>query len=116
MNKEEILAKSRAENKGTDEREKLVLAKAGQKAFGAGLIVCMLITMFNGILSDIDKSLYDPKLTCGPWGIYLSMMGTLFLYKYVKLRKKHELVLSIFFLIVGLAALVVLALEMTGVL
>ena len=116
MNKEEILAKSRAENKGTDEREKLVLAKAGQKAFGVGLILSMLITMFNGILGEINAELYDPKLTSGPWGIYLSMMGALFLYKYIKLKRKHELILSIFFLLVGIAALVVLALQMLGVL
>ena len=48
MNKEEILAKSRNENKGrTDEMETAVLGKAGRIAAAAGGLVCMLIVILN---------------------------------------------------------------------
>ena len=78
MNKEEILAKSRAENKGTDEREKLVLIKAGQIAFTVGGVMCMLIALFNSILSIVDQggTRFDPKLNTMLWSIYLSMLGS----------------------------------------
>lgn len=118
MNKEEILAKSRAENKGTDEREKLVLIKAGQIAFTVGGVMCMLIALFNSILSMVDHggTRADPKLNTMLWSIYLSMLGSLFLYKYIKLKKKHELFLAIALLTVALAGLVWVALKMLEVL
>lgn len=118
MNKEEILAKSRAENKGQDEREKQVLIKAGQIAFTVGGVMCMLIALFNSILSMVDHggTRFDPKLNTLLWAIYLSMLGSLFLYKYVKLKKKHELFLAIALLTVSLAGLVWVALKMMEVL
>lgn len=118
MNKEKVLAKARQENKGTDEREKQVLIKAGQIAFSVGGVMCMLIALINSILSvaDEDGSRFDPKLNTVLWSIYLSMLGSLFLYKYVKLKKKHELFLSIMLLTVSLAGLVWTVLRMTGVL
>ena len=118
MKKEEILAKSRAENKGQDEREKQVLIKAGQIAFTVGGVMCMLIALFNSILSMVDHggTRLDPKLNTMLWSIYLSMLGSLFLYKYVKLKKKHELFLAIALLTVSLAGLVWTMLKMIGVL
>ena len=118
MNKEEILAKSRAENKGQDEREKQVLIKAGQIAFTVGGVMCMLIALFNSILSMVDHggTRFDPKLNTLLWAIYLSMLGSLFLYKYIKLKKKHELFLAIALLTVSLAGLVWTMLKMIGVL
>ena len=118
MNKEEILAKSRAENKGQDEREKQVLIKAGQIAFTVGGGLCMLVALINSILSvaDEDGKRFDPKLNTILWGIYLSMLGSLFLYKYIKLKKKHELFLAIALLTVSLAGLVWTMLKMIGVL
>ena len=50
------------------------------------------------------------------WSIYLSMLGSLFLYKYIKLKKKHELILAIALLTISLAGTVWFALTMTGVL
>ena len=118
MNKEEILAKSRAENKGQDEREKQVLIKAGQIAFTVGGVMCMLIALFNSIFSMVDQggTRFDPKLNPMLWSIYLSMLGSLFLYKYIKLKKKHELILAIALLTISLAGTVWFALTMTGVL
>lgn len=114
MNKEEILAKSRAENKGQDEREKHVLIKAGQIAFTVGGVMCMLIVLFNSILEGGTR--FDPKLNTMLGSIYLSMLGSQSLYKYIKLKKKHELFLAIALLTVSLAGLVWTMLKMIGVL
>jgi hypothetical protein len=44
------------------------------------------------------------------------MLGSLYLYKYIKLKKKHELFVAIALLTVALAALVWVALKMMEVL
>ena len=43
MNKDDILAKSRAENQGSDEYEKQVLEKAGRLSAQVGMVVCCVI-------------------------------------------------------------------------
>ena len=90
MNKEEILAKSRAENKGTDEREQQVIARAGQIAAAVGGLLCMAISILEAIFHDTFSVI--------PWLIYTGMQGALFLYKYLGLRRRHELILAILFL------------------
>ena len=40
MNREEILEKSRRENKGTDEMELIVLNSAGKLAAQIGMLIC----------------------------------------------------------------------------
>ena len=72
MNREEILEKSRRENKGTDEMELIVLNSALQVSF-------------------TDSMSYES------WMIYFSILGTLFTVKYIKLHKRHELLLAILF-------------------
>jgi len=114
MNKEEILAKSRKENRGTDEQEQQVLANAGRIAFIAGVVICMLIALLDTVLWIIDDSLHDVKLVLCSWGVYLLMSGVSFLYKYVKLRRVHELVNAVFQLAAGLTLLTLLVLKMTG--
>lgn len=101
MNKEEILEKSRAENKGrTDEMETAVLGKAGSIAAAVGGLVCILIVLLNLVSKNSD-----PKVSFAAWAVYGLMQGALFLVKYVKLRRAHELVLTILFLIIGSTAL-----------
>ena len=77
-----------------------------------------MIALFNSILSMVDHggTRADPKLNTMLWSIYLSMLGSLFLYKYIKLKQKHELFLAIAFLTVALAGLVWVALKMLEVL
>lgn len=115
MNKEEILAKSRNENKGMDEREQQVLANGGRIAFHIGAVVCTLIVLLDAVLWIIDDSLHDFKLVLCSWSIYMLMTGVLFLYKYVKLRRVHELVNAVVQLAAGLTLLTILVLRMTGV-
>ncbi|MBR1523259.1 MAG: hypothetical protein IJ641_02265 [Lachnospiraceae bacterium] len=84
MDKEEILEKSRIENQNQDEMERDVFAKAGQKACAVGGVVCAVIIIIEAFFSD--------QVSYGTWAVYLSMTGTMLLYKYMKLKKRHELI------------------------
>lgn len=89
MDKEEILAKSRTENKSMDEYEKSVLDKAGKISVQAGLLLCCLIAILEVIFTG--------KASMGSWTIYFGMLTTQFLVKYSKLRQKHELLVTAFY-------------------
>ena len=84
MDKEEILEKSRSENKDRDEMEHDVFAKAGQKACAVGGMLCAVIIILEAVFSD--------TVNVSTWAVYLSMSGTMLMYKYIRLRKKHELI------------------------
>ena len=87
MSKEEILAKSREENKKRDEMEQAVFVKAGQQACAVGGIVCMVIIILEAIFAkEVNTSI---------WAVYLSITGTMLLMKYRGLRKKHELIFGL---------------------
>ncbi len=106
MNKEEILAKSRKENKNQDEYEKYVLSRAGHIAMAVGGVLCMLIILFEAIFTD------SPALT--PWAIYLTMTGTTLLIKYHYLRKKHDLVFGLLQLAFATAMLILHIIKIMG--
>jgi hypothetical protein len=87
MDRNDILEKSRKENRNMDEREKDALAKAGQKATAVGGVVCVFIILFEAIVSDF--------VSFSTWAVYLSMTGTTLLVKYSILRRKHELLFGL---------------------
>ena len=87
MKKEEILEKSRRENDGPDEMELCVLGVAGKLAAQIGMTVCCIVSVLQVMLAK--------SMSFESWMIYFSIIGTLFTVKYVKLRKKHELLLAI---------------------
>jgi len=103
MNREEILEKSRQENKNQDEMERDALAKAGQRACAVGGIVCALIIIF--------EALFVGQVNMSTWAVYLSMTGTMLLVKYTKLKKKHELVFGLMQLALALAFLVMYVIQ-----
>jgi hypothetical protein len=90
MNKDEVLERSRKETKNQDEMERDALAKAGQKACAIGGLVCASIIVLEAIFSDFAN-----QVTFAAWAVYLSMTGTMLLVKYIRLKKKHELVFGI---------------------
>jgi hypothetical protein len=87
MDRNDILEKSRKENRNMDEMEKDALAKAGQRAFGVGGLVCAFIIVFEAIVSDFTSF--------STWAVYLSMAGTALLVKYSILGRKHELLFGL---------------------
>lgn len=94
MNKDDILAMSRAENHGSDEFEKHVLEKAGKLSSQVGLMVCCFIATFSVIRTD--------RMNNGCWVIYFSISATLYWTKYIHLRKRHELIMAVISTLVGL--------------
>lgn len=105
MNKDEILEKSRAESRGhVDEMEQAALGRAGSIAAAVGGLVCMLI-----LLLDFISKNSDPKVAFAAWSVYGLMQGVQFLVKYVKLRRMHELVFTILFMLIGVTAFAFLA-------
>ncbi len=88
MNRDEILERSREENKNQDEMERHALAKAGQKACAVGGLLCSVLIIFESFFAG------HPNFST--WAVYLSMTGTMLLTKYSLLKKKHELVFGLF--------------------
>jgi uncharacterized protein (DUF983 family) len=89
MNKEEILEKSRKENKNQDLAEMECLKKAGIIAFIVGCIVCVIICAL--------QFSFMKTINWGCWVANFSILGTVFLIKFIKLRKTHELFMTILY-------------------
>lgn len=87
MNKEEILAKSRNENKNADVFEKEVLKQAGN----VGCITAAIVTFILFVLEIFIKG----HTNYGLWAILFSILSTQFIVKAIKLKRKHELVIAI---------------------
>ena len=87
MTKEEILEKSRSENKGKDIDEEEYTRKGFLVCWLVSLTVASAVAMLEGILLNKQNS-----------GLFLSLMSGLFVFfllKYIKFRKKHELFVTI---------------------
>lgn len=89
MDKDEILKKSREENKDRDFVEEAVLARANSIALGVGIIMCGVISVLHAIFAD--------KPDCAVWTVYFSVLSATMLVKYAKLRKRHELLLGLLY-------------------
>ena len=87
MDTAEILAKSRQENKGHDERERSATARAAQTGATVGGLVCFLILFLNSVLGK-----FSSPATFAVWSVYLTITGVTLLLKYRELKKGHELV------------------------
>ncbi len=94
MTKEEILEKSRSENRGKDKVEEEIVRKGFLICWLVSLIVASVVAMVEGIV--LGKQNY---------GIFFSLMSGLsvfFGFKYIKLRRKHELFITVMY---GIAAI-----------
>ena len=98
MNREEILKASRKENKNKDLAEMEVIYQAGSHASSVGALVCCLISLLSSLLAHI--MLYSP------WIIYFSMISTQWLVRFIKMKRKSDLVVAILFLCLTVLALV----------
>ena len=94
MAKEDILARSRAENQGSDEFEKQVLEKAGKLAAQMGMLACCVIAAASVAITE--------RVNSACWVIYFSIYATLFWTKWRLMKKRHELMLAVTASVVGL--------------
>lgn len=107
MEKEEILAISRQENKNRDLAEAATAQQAGNIAGRVGACVCCLVSVV--FVWATGTMLYSP------WVIYFSILGTHSLVIYRKKKRKTELTLTILYFAMFLLFLVLFAVRLVGV-
>ncbi|HPF88651.1 MAG TPA: DUF6442 family protein [Candidatus Limiplasma sp.] len=89
MDKEEILEKSREENKDQDLAEMESLKQAGKIAFLIGCGVCVVICALQWSFTQ--------TVNWGCWVVNFSILGTVFLVKFIQRKKVHELLTAIMY-------------------
>ena len=92
MDKNTILEKSKKENKGYDERELQITAKAWQLGGAVGIIICGLAMLLLGFFSDSPM-----KYGADNMMIYFGMLAAVCIFKSVKLRKLPDIVQAVAF-------------------
>jgi hypothetical protein len=106
MNKEEILEKSRKENKNQDFTELECLKQASNIAYIVGCLACVIICTLQWSFTKI--------VNWGCWVVNFSILGTVFLVKYIKLRKTHELFMTILYYVLCIFVLIGFIMSMRG--
>ena len=96
MNKDEILAKSRKENKVGDEREIQILANSSKIGMAVGGILAAIIVLFSRMVNK-------PLLGLSAWTVYFAMFGSRRLYQFIQTREKIRLSQAIVGIVFGLA-------------
>lgn len=87
MNKEEILAMSRKENKDKDIYEQEVLKQASKSA--------VVVQMVFATLFFVTQVLTGGGINWGLWAIVFSANMTINWVKYIKLHRESELVIAV---------------------
>lgn len=99
MDREEILAKSRKENREGDEREIQILANASKVGMAVGGVLSAVMVIYSRIVDE-------PLLGLSAWTVYFSMFGSRRLYQYRKTREKVRLAQAMVGVMFGLACFV----------
>lgn len=107
MNKEEILAKAQKEGKEKDLPEREARKSGAWPAYIIGVILLIIVDTVNGFVFH--------RVIRGADFALFTMPFVIFLVKYLRLRKKHELVAAIIWGVLALSMLVVWILQLTGV-
>ncbi|MBR1483227.1 MAG: hypothetical protein IJ598_09720 [Ruminococcus sp.] len=107
MNREEILKKAQAENNGKDYAD-IEAQKTGTRAayFVAVLLVIIVDTVNGFVLGYVNR---------GMDFVLFTMAFVAFLTKYLKLRKRHELIVTIMWGLLALSMLACWILQLCGV-
>ena len=96
MEKEDILEISRREHQNRDLAELEASVQAGNLAGRVG-VCCLVSALFVRAVHTV---------LLGPWVIYFSILGTHALVKFLKLKRKTDLVLTVLYLVMFLFFLV----------
>ena len=94
VKKEEILNASRKENCNKDLVEMEVQNQAGSYASRVGAFVCCLLSVLSSVL--VNTMVYSP------WVIYFSIITTHWIVRFIKLKRKSDLMVAIVFLILSI--------------
>ena len=94
MKKEEILNASRKEHQNKDLAEMEMIYRAGSHASRVGALVCCLLSLLSSMLAHT------------PWVIYFSILATQWLVRFIKMKRRSDLLLTIMFFILSVLAFV----------
>lgn len=108
MNKEEILTKAQLEGKEKDLVDREAQKSGAWIAYIVGVVLLILVDTVNGFVFHYVNRGADFAL--------FSMAFVMFLSKYLRIRRRHELIATVFWGLLALAMLVVWVLQLTGVL
>lgn len=104
VDKEEILKKSRNENRNKDIYELEVISKAQR----VGGLIALCVTF---ALMLIERVILESGTNYGYFLIILSAGMGLWIYKAVKMRKKHEIFLAVLWTVIAVYAAVMVVLD-----
>ncbi len=90
MDRDEILKRSREENKDQDLVDLEVLHRANNIALSVSMLICALISVLHAVFRD------SPDYAV--WIVQFGMLSTVMLVKFAKLRRRHELLLGLLYL------------------
>lgn len=108
MDKEQVLEQIREQNKKKmDPYEQQVTTTGGNKAFSVGALIATMLFAIEVFCNG--------TLNFSAFAIWMSMESTLFIYKYVKLRRKHELIFAVLYTFFAVAFIALQILTLAGV-
>ncbi len=107
MNKEDILAKAQSEGKERDLPDREAQRNGAWIAYIVGVVLLILVDTVNGFVLHYVNRGADFAL--------FSMAFVVFLIKYLRLRKRHELIIAIIWGVLSLSMLAVWIMQLTGV-
>ena len=105
MNREEILAKSKQENHGQD-LANLAVSRASM-LFGWITAVCVL-----AFVAVVEAMVHD-RMNNGIFFAVMAGCSAIFVHKYLKLRKRHELYIAIVHIFAAIAFFIAWILQLT---
>ena len=108
MKKEDILAKAQQEGKNQDLPDREAQRNGAWAAYIVGVVLLILVDTVNGLVLHYVNRGADFAL--------FSMAFVVFLIKYLRLRRRHELVVALIWGALALSMLAVWVLQLTGVL
>ena len=93
MKKDEILNASRKEHQNKDLAEMEMIYRAGSHASRVGALVCCLLSLLSSMLAH--------TMIYSPWVICFSIFATQWLVRFIKMKRKSDLLLTIMFFILS---------------
>ncbi len=107
MEKEEILAKSRKENQSKDLIEVQTIQNGAQIAYVIGMCIALIFVIVEAIVHH--------EVNYMVLAVVSAFGSPMFIYKYVKLHKKHELLVAICYSVSFVAFLTCYILQLVGI-
>ena len=104
MNREEILERSRQENRGQD----VANLEVSRSSIVSGWIVavCLLAVV------AVTEALKYERMNFGIFFAVMAGCSAIFIHKYLKLRKQHELIIAIVYVVASIAFLIAWILQL----